>query len=79
LCWRRRIQTNIIEVHRPRTTSLRVVLIAETKGNRIDIGQVHALVSKGLQVDIPFGPLTYLCCIRIIVIDYSGTIERMPL
>jgi hypothetical protein len=35
---RRRIQPNIIKVHRTRTTGYRIILITKTKGNRIDIG-----------------------------------------
>ena len=35
---RRRIQSNIIEVHRTRTTCCRIVPVAKTKANRIDIG-----------------------------------------
>jgi len=57
----RSIQTNIIKVHHTRTASHRIVLVAKTNSNSIDIGQVHALVCKCLQVNIPLGPLIYLC------------------
>ncbi len=45
---RRSIQTNIIKVHHARTSSNRIIPVAQTNSNSIDIGQVHALVCECL-------------------------------
>ena len=54
------IQTNIIKVHHTRTTGYRIAPVTKTKGNRSYVGEIHALVGKGLQVDIPYRPGSYL-------------------
>ena len=71
----RRIQANIIEVHHTRTAGLRIIPVAETNSNRSYIGEIHALVGKSLQVDIPLCPGIYQGRIRIIMIDHGITIE----
>ena len=62
------IQTNIIKVHHTCTASNR----AKTKSNRIDICKIR---TKCLKVDIPFGPSSCLCCLRIIIIDFGVAVE----
>jgi len=54
-----KIQPNVVNVHYTRTARLRIVPVAKTNTNRLDIGKIHALVCKLLQVDIPFRPLSY--------------------
>ena len=47
------IQPNIIKIHHTCTAGLRIIPVAKTKANRIDIDKVHA---ERLQVDSPLGP-----------------------
>ena len=57
------------------TTSLRISLVAQTNGQRIDIGKVHALVCKFLQGDIPLDPIVNQHCFQVIVSDHRAAIE----
>ena len=65
----RPIQPDIIEEHRTWAVRLRIVPVAETYIDSVNVSQVNALILEQFQVDSPFRPRIYQGYIRIIIIN----------
>jgi len=69
------IQPDVVEIHRSCSACGGTVLRAEADCKSVNIGKVHSLVGKCLQVDYPLrsSGLLYRC--GIVVIDHHITVE----